>query len=49
MNPCATRPWMRIAGLGIRGPWWQQTLWKLPPRYTDYLDSVSGGLHHWVG
>jgi len=35
MNPCAGRPWNGIAGLGIRGPWWQQTLWKLPPRYTD--------------
>jgi hypothetical protein len=49
MNPCAARPWMRIAGLDIGGSWWQQTLWKLPPRYTDHLDSVSVGLRHWVG
>jgi len=27
--------------------WWQQTLWKLPPTYTDLLDG-SGGLRYWV-
>jgi uncharacterized membrane protein YphA (DoxX/SURF4 family) len=41
--------WMWIARLAIGGLWWQQTLWKLPPTYTDHLDGVSGGLHHWVG
>jgi uncharacterized membrane protein YphA (DoxX/SURF4 family) len=28
--------------------WWQQTLWKLPPTYTDLPDG-SGGLRYWVG
>ena len=27
--------------------WWQQTLWKLPPTYTDMPDG-SGGLRYWV-
>ena len=27
--------------------WWQQTLWKLPPTYTDLPDG-SGGLRYWV-
>jgi TQO small subunit DoxD len=27
--------------------WWQQSLWKLPPTYTDRPDG-SGGLHDWV-
>src|SRR5262249_50885117 len=27
--------------------WWQQTLWKLPPTYTDLPDG-SGGLRFWV-
>lgn len=27
--------------------WWQQTLWKLPPTYTDLPDG-SGGLAYWV-
>jgi uncharacterized membrane protein YphA (DoxX/SURF4 family) len=41
--------WMWIARLLIGGLWWQQTLWKLPPTYTDSPDGVSGGLHYWVG
>jgi uncharacterized membrane protein YphA (DoxX/SURF4 family) len=41
--------WMWIARLFIGGLWWQQTLWKLPPTYTDSPDGVSGGLHYWVG
>ncbi|MBI4640078.1 MAG: DoxX family protein [Candidatus Tectomicrobia bacterium] len=40
--------WMGIARLFIGGLWWQQTLWKLPPTYTDNPDGVSGGLHYWV-
>src|SRR5215510_6236281 len=28
--------------------WWQQTLWKLPPTYTDHPDG-TGGLRYWVG
>jgi uncharacterized membrane protein YphA (DoxX/SURF4 family) len=41
--------WMWLARLLIGGLWWQQTLWKLPPTYTDNPDGVSGGLHYWVG
>jgi uncharacterized membrane protein YphA (DoxX/SURF4 family) len=40
--------WMWIARLLIGGLWWQQTLWKMPPTYTDNPDGVSGGLHFWV-
>jgi hypothetical protein len=28
--------------------WWQQSLWKLPPTYTDRPDG-AGGLRYWVG
>ena len=29
--------------------WWQQTLWKLPPLYTDNpSDPVNTGLHYWM-
>jgi uncharacterized membrane protein YphA (DoxX/SURF4 family) len=28
--------------------WWQQSLWKLPPTYTDQPDG-SGGLRYWMG
>lgn len=45
----AAHAWMWIARLLIGGLWWQQTLWKLPPTYTDNPDGVSGGLHFWVG
>jgi uncharacterized membrane protein YphA (DoxX/SURF4 family) len=41
--------WMWVARVFIGGLWWQQTLWKLPPTYTDSPDGVSGGLHYWVG
>jgi uncharacterized membrane protein YphA (DoxX/SURF4 family) len=41
--------WMWIARLFIGSLWWQQTLWKLPPTYTDSPDGVSGGLHYWIG
>jgi uncharacterized membrane protein YphA (DoxX/SURF4 family) len=44
----AARGWMWIARLLIGGLWWQQTLWKLPPTYTDNPDGISGGLHFWV-
>jgi len=27
--------------------WWQQSLWKLPPTYTDHPDG-SGGLRYWI-
>ena len=31
--------------------WWQQTLWKLPPSYTDHPEQPFGetGLAYWVG
>ena len=31
--------------------WWQQSLWKLPPYYTDQPDSAFGttGLAYWMG
>jgi uncharacterized membrane protein YphA (DoxX/SURF4 family) len=41
--------WMWVARLLIGSLWWQQTLWKLPPTYTDNPDGLSGGLHYWVG
>jgi uncharacterized membrane protein YphA (DoxX/SURF4 family) len=29
--------------------WWQQTLWKLPPLYTDNpSDPLNSGLHYWI-
>jgi hypothetical protein len=29
--------------------WWQQTLWKLPPYYTDHpADPLNTGLHYWM-
>ena len=45
----AAHLWMWIARLFIGGLWWQQSLWKLPPTYTDNPDGISGGLHYWVG
>ena len=44
-----THVWIWIARVLIGGLWWQQTLWKLPPTYTDNPDGVSGGLHYWIG
>jgi uncharacterized membrane protein YphA (DoxX/SURF4 family) len=41
--------WMWVMRLFLGGLWWQQTLWKLPPTYTDSPDGVSGGLHYWIG
>ena len=31
--------------------WWQQTLWKLPPSYTDHPEQPFGetGLAYWMG
>jgi uncharacterized membrane protein YphA (DoxX/SURF4 family) len=29
--------------------WWQQTLWKLPPHYTDHPDQpLTTGLYYWM-
>jgi len=44
-----THVWMWMTRLLIGSLWWQQTLWKLPPTYTDLPDGVTGGLHKWVG
>ena len=35
----------------IGAMWWQQTLWKLPPYYTDHPDKPFGatGLAYWMG
>ena len=35
----------------IGAMWWQQTLWKLPPYYTDHPDQPFGatGLAYWMG
>jgi hypothetical protein len=41
--------WMWLMRLFVGGLWWQQTLWKLPPTYTDNPDGVSGGLQYWMG
>jgi uncharacterized membrane protein YphA (DoxX/SURF4 family) len=33
----------------IGSMWWQQTLWKLPPLYTDNpSDPANSGLHYWM-
>jgi len=33
----------------IGGMWWQQTLWKLPPHYTDHPDQpLTTGLYYWM-
>jgi len=33
----------------IGSMWWQQTLWKLPPLYTDNpSDPLNSGLHYWM-
>jgi uncharacterized membrane protein YphA (DoxX/SURF4 family) len=35
--------------LSIGAMWWQQTLWKLPPVYTDHPDKpLTTGLHYWM-
>jgi uncharacterized membrane protein YphA (DoxX/SURF4 family) len=39
--------WTFASRLVVGAMWWQQTLWKLPPTYTDRPDG-SGGLRYWV-
>jgi len=39
--------WNWLSRLFIGGLWWQQSLWKLPPTYTDQPDG-SGGLRYWM-
>ena len=40
--------WNWVFRLFIGAMWWQQSLWKLPPTYTDRPDG-TGGLHYWIG
>lgn len=44
----AVQVWNWIARFFIGALWWQQSLWKLPPSYTDQADG-SGGLRYWMG
>ena len=43
-----THVWNWLARLVMGAMWWQQSLWKLPPTYTDQPDG-TGGLHYWIG
>ena len=43
-----THIWNWVFRLCIGAMWWQQSLWKLPPTYTDRPDG-SGGLPYWTG
>ena len=40
--------WMCLARILVGGLWWQQTLWKLPPYYTDLPGVPDSGLKHWM-
>lgn len=40
--------WNWLARFFVGALWWQQSLWKLPPTYTDQPDG-SGGLRFWMG
>ena len=40
--------WNWLSRLFIGALWWQQSLWKIPPTYTDQADG-SGGLRYWIG
>jgi uncharacterized membrane protein YphA (DoxX/SURF4 family) len=47
------RSWSRVGDwlcrFFIGSMWWQQTLWKLPPLYTDNpSDPLNSGLHYWM-
>ncbi|HYB76959.1 MAG TPA: DoxX family protein [Candidatus Bathyarchaeia archaeon] len=44
----ALHVWNWLSRLFIGALWWQQSLWKLPPTYTDQPDG-SGGLRYWIG
>jgi uncharacterized membrane protein YphA (DoxX/SURF4 family) len=39
--------WNWLARFFIGAMWWQQSLWKLPPTYTNNPDG-SGGLRYWI-
>ena len=40
--------WNWLARFFIGALWWQQSLWKIPPTYTDQPNG-SGGLRYWMG
>ena len=40
--------WMCLARILLGCMWWQQTLWKLPPYYTDLPAVPDSGLKHWM-
>ncbi len=40
--------WMCIARILLGSMWYQQTLWKLPPYYTDLPSVPDSGLKHWM-
>ncbi|MGO9018331.1 MAG: DoxX family membrane protein [Syntrophobacteraceae bacterium] len=40
--------WMCMARIIVGGMWYQQTLWKLPPYYTDLPGVPDSGLKHWM-
>jgi uncharacterized membrane protein YphA (DoxX/SURF4 family) len=44
----ATYLYIWFARCTIGGLWFEQTLWKLPPTFTDNPDGVSGGLRYWM-
>jgi uncharacterized membrane protein YphA (DoxX/SURF4 family) len=43
------RVWIWIARVLLGSMWWQQTLWKLPPYYTDNPAVENSGLRYWMG
>jgi len=52
-NIASQRSWRNAADwlcrFFIGSMWWQQTLWKLPPLYTDNpSDPINSGLHYWM-
>ena len=52
-NIPSQRSWRNVGDwlcrLLIGSMWWQQTLWKLPPLYTDNpSDPTNSGLHYWM-
>jgi uncharacterized membrane protein YphA (DoxX/SURF4 family) len=40
--------WMCLARILLGSMWYQQTLWKLPPYYTDLPSVPDSGLKHWM-
>ena len=40
--------WLCLARVLVGCMWYQQTLWKLPPYYTDLPSVPDSGLKHWM-